>query len=339
MMSRMRVQNYIRYTLLTVAAALCAFSASGQHYLGVRGGFGSGDSRLYPKRETKMVGGLMTAGLSWKYYSPERVLGGVEVDLLFIQQGFQYEPMRGEYYGNYKTYQRTYNSVMMPIFWQPHVYFSRQRLRVFLNAGVTFSYIMDAKYKGTMEDGTTDSGTHKMYYTEDNHWGYGLCAGGGFGWAFGDWEVVAEFRYYIGYSDAARNINKNPDGKLRFLRTPLDKMEGNIGVYYRLGKTGILAKPGARTQKKIDEWQARNAATPKPVKAKKGEQVPEDALREQLPDEGAPTPEKVSGEEKIEDGAVRLFDGELIRTEEPMPGVTDEYGREVTPEEVLHSDE
>lgn len=290
-----------------------ATGASAQHYLGVRGGYGFGSSRLYPKEhKTSWLGGLATGGVSWKFYSPEKVLGGVEVDLLYIQQGFRYNIASDQV--DDAHYQRKVNSVMLPLFWQPHVYLARQRLRIFVNAGVTFSYNIDQTYEYVYADSQggrhSESGSYKMYMTTDNHWAYGLCAGGGFGWAIGKWEVVAEFRYYIGYSDLMKNVNRNPDvdphemgRSYKLLRSPLDKMEVNFGFYYRLGKGGIRSKPGPKMQKRMDEWEAQRALK---RLARKGE-----AQEAEIPT----VDEQSIDDDAVTEGGVVTFEGEIIETQ------------------------
>lgn len=250
-----------------------AGEALAQHYMGVRGGYGGGSSRLYPERDNGTVWGLYNAGFSWKYYGREKVLNGIEVDVLFIQQGFKYfYTNETDYYigrrgvfveyadgGEGSYYQREVNSIMVPIFWQPHFYMFRQRLRIFLNAGVTFSYVLSQKeevYAAKIDK--TYKGDYGHRTTRDNRFMYGLCGGGGIGWAFDRWEVIGEFRYYIGYGDLMKNRNKNYNNY--FLRSPLDKMEISVGVYYRLGKGGILSQPGPKMRKSMEEWEARRIA-------------------------------------------------------------------------------
>lgn len=253
------MDRFLKYkiSVLSLVAAGCLLPAmvSAQHYVGVRGGFGGGTSRTFPKIEQQMLWGLYNGGVSWKYYSPEKYVGGVEADILFMQQGYK---ELDEYYSIYDFpgdttgyYSRKVNSVMVPLFWQPHVYLFRRHMRVFLNLGVTFSYNISQTFEtGSKENGVIDSGDYNMTLVRDNRWGYGLCGGGGIGWSFGRVEVLGEFRYYIGYSDLMKNRNKynqNP------LRSPLDGMQGSVGIYYRFGKKGILSPPSRNMERKLEE--------------------------------------------------------------------------------------
>ena len=136
-----------------------------QHYIGVKGGFGGGTSRFFPKEEMGTVWGLYSGGISWKYYSYERYLGGVEADLLFMQQGYRHYTLLDNLPGDTTTYmEREINSFVLPIFWQPHFYFFQRKVRLYLNLGVTFSYNMNSQYKwysaekGLLED--LPHGTH-----------------------------------------------------------------------------------------------------------------------------------------------------------------------------------
>lgn len=224
---------------------LCALTVSGQHYFGVRAGVGSGSSRVYPQREMGTVWGLKSAGVAWKYYSAEPFVGGIEVDALWMRQGWrefhmatlpgQEERERTGYY------QRTVDVVMVPVMWQPHVYMFGQRMRFFLDLGVTASYIMSSEFRDVdFEQGVLSEGKYDLKLTRDNRAGYGLVGGGGLGWIHGRMELFAEARYYIGYSDILKNRNKyevNP------LRSPLDGVQIQVGAFFRLGK-GIKSNQG-----------------------------------------------------------------------------------------------
>ena len=61
---------------LFLGAVLCGGTAAAQHTLGVTGGYGYGNARFYPKEETRVVWGCYTAGVTWRYYGPQRFVGG-----------------------------------------------------------------------------------------------------------------------------------------------------------------------------------------------------------------------------------------------------------------------
>jgi hypothetical protein len=224
-------------------------AADAQHYFGIRGGMGNGTgSRFYPKVESGTVWGLLSGGVSWKYYSPEPFTGGIEIDLMWMQQGYRAYDMRRiegtderERVGHY---QRTVDVAMLPVMWQPHIYMFRQRVRLFGNAGVTLSYIMSSEEQTSNYDtGVEVDNTYELKATRDNWMGYGLCGGGGLAWSAGRLEVFAEARYYLGYSDVMKNRNKYEENPLR---SPLDGLQFQAGLFWRIGKGGIRSPQGAR---------------------------------------------------------------------------------------------
>jgi hypothetical protein len=224
-------------------------SASGQHYFGVRAGIGNGSSRFFPMREMGSVWGLKSGGVAWKHYTDEQFTGGIEMDAMWMQQGYrEYEMIpsrenpdireRGGYY------QRTVDVVMVPFMWQPHLYMFRQRLRIFLNAGITFSHILSSEERTVnYAAGIDQRGKYNLISIRDNRFGYGLVGGGGISWAFGRLEIFGEARYYVGYSDVLKNRNKYSD-PYQPLRSPLDGLQFQAGVFYRIGKGGIKSTQG-----------------------------------------------------------------------------------------------
>lgn len=251
--------NVKRIYILLVAAVMIFLTAGqlrAQHYVGARMGIGSGTVRFYPSVETGSVVGLFSGGVSWKYYSPERFIGGVQADLMFMQQG--YEELEYNYTENH-TYQRKINSIMLPVMWQPHAYFARRRVRAFLNLGVTLSYNLSSTFKETQPDGTVIKGDYKTTPSKDNTMAYGAVGGLGIGWLSDRWEFFGEFRYYLGFGDLYRNRTKYqvPDGQRQNpLRSPLDGMQFSVGVYYRLGQGGILSLPASSVAAKLETMEA-----------------------------------------------------------------------------------
>ncbi len=237
--------------VLTYALAIAALLAAGtgdaaaQHYFGVRGGYGSGSSRLYPQTsfESATLWGLYSGGVSWKYYTDEKFVGGVEVDAILMQQGFRKVTLNNVTGEQESGYERKVNAIMVPVCWQPHVYMFRQRVRVFLNAGVTLSYVVSSTEKDiSYVLDTSEERNYQMRLTRDNRLAYGLIGGGGISWSTGRIELFAEARYYIGYSDLLKNWNKNETNE--YLRSPLDGMQFAVGVFWRLGKGGIKSPQG-----------------------------------------------------------------------------------------------
>ncbi len=225
-----------RFLMILMAVCASTVAASGQHYVGIKGGAGTGDVRFFPVYETPMVYGLFNGGVTWRYYTEnprsivDRYAGGVAAELEFIQRGF-----RREVFGDENTeYKRTVNSVLLPFMWQPHFYMAQRRVLVFFNAGLTLQYNISSKesYKDLISGIETKS-DYELLPVRDNRWGYGLCGGVGFGYNVGRVTVSAEGRYYFGYSDILKRKTLYEDNF--FMRSPLDNIMISFGLSYRLG--------------------------------------------------------------------------------------------------------
>lgn len=83
----MRKNIKIYRLLFCLLLLICADSLSAQHYIGVMGGWGGGMARFKPAKETGIEWGLYAGGLSYKFYSETKYVGGIEIDLLFKQKG------------------------------------------------------------------------------------------------------------------------------------------------------------------------------------------------------------------------------------------------------------
>ncbi len=254
-----RIYIYLAILMLSVGAA------SGQHYFGIRAGIGNGNSRIFPMREMGTVWGLKSGGVSWKYYTDEAFVGGIEADAMWMQQGYREYYMRTIPDTNERErtgyYQRTVDVVMVPLIWQPHVYMFRQRMRLFMTAGITFSHIMSSEERRVdYASGMDIKEKYELLSIRDNRFGYGLVGGGGISWAVGRFEFFGEARYYIGYSDVMKNRNKYADNPLR---SPLDGMQFQAGAFFRVGKGGIKSTQGngQRRRRAVPEPNLMDAAT------------------------------------------------------------------------------
>lgn len=252
-----------RSVLLAVAFTLAGIvAASAQHTVAITGGSGMATSRLYPKQEGKPIWGTYAAGFSWRYYTDERFLGGVGIDLELMQRGFSFAPYpyRYENKKDYRYYTRKLNSIMVPFVWQPHAYLFKRHIRLYLEAAVTFSYNFastfynDEKYainiNGTVEPPI--SGKYEFRPERDNRFSFGLAGGGGFDVLIKQIEFGVRVRYDFGFSDILRNRNKYYDngydsqikpGENPFyltpLRSPLDNLTISLRVGFRIGKEGF----------------------------------------------------------------------------------------------------
>ncbi len=227
-----------------------------QHTFGVYGGISSASARLFPKREMRQIFPLVNSGVSWRYYSMPRFVGCVGADLEFLQRGYSYGyryesefDEDGKEKRHYKFYTRHLNSIMLPIVWQPHVYLARNHVRLYIEGAVTFSYNFGGDYEYEEYPYTGEpSGKYNWRVERDNRWNYGLAGGGGFALLFGRWEFGFRARYYFGYADLMRNLNKyydnstdGPENPFWYTpnRSPLDNLTFNLTFAYRFNKEGF----------------------------------------------------------------------------------------------------
>lgn len=238
-------------------------SASAQHTFAVTGGTGFASSRLYPNQETKSVWGKYQAGISWRYYSLPRFVGCIGLDLEWIQAGFSYAPYASIYEkkSDYKYYTRSYNTLMIPFVWQPHFYFAKHHVRVYLEAALTLSVNFSASFDnrepftfGSAQGTGVDriSGTYHMRTERDNRFCYGLAGGGGVDLLFGQMEIGVRVRYNLGYGDIMRNRSQYYDNTLDQvstpgenpfwytpIRSPLDSFMISLKIGWRFNKEGF----------------------------------------------------------------------------------------------------
>ena len=246
------MKQIVLKTLFLALAFGFAHSALAQHTFGVSGGLGAATARFYPQQEMKMLMGGTNFGLSWRYYSLPRFVGAVGVDLEYMQRGFSYgysyslsTSPSGEELRDYSFYTRRLNSIMLPIIWQPHVYLAKNHVRLYLEAALTFSYNFGGDYEYS-DTGVT--GPYNWRLERDNRWNYGLAGGGGFALLFGRYELGVRARYYFGYADLMRNMNKYYDNATDGLenpfnqtpmRSPIDNINLSITLAYRFNKEGF----------------------------------------------------------------------------------------------------
>ena len=129
------------WSILLLSIVMCG-TQHAQHYLGVRGGWGGGSARFTPARETKLEWGLYSGGLSYKFYTAQKYVGGIQIDLQYMGRGFAYDLQSK----SDSSYHRTINSFELPFMWQPHIYVFQRHGRIFLNLGVYLSYMGGSEY-------------------------------------------------------------------------------------------------------------------------------------------------------------------------------------------------
>lgn len=250
--------------LLFVAAVCCWQGAAAQHTLGFTAGYGMASGRFEPKQETRGMWGAYTAGVTWRYYGTQRVVGGFGIDLEFLQQGFSFAMNASmvEDKKDFRYYTRNINSIMLPIVWQPHFYMLHRRVRVYLEAAATFSYQLSSTYENeeAKAAGAVDwKGDYPYKLARDSRWGYGLAGGGGVAVLIRRFEINLRARYYFGFSDVVRNRNKYADNVgdgsenpfwATPMRSPLDNLTISVGLSYRFNKEGFSTwKPRPKREK------------------------------------------------------------------------------------------
>lgn len=218
------------FTLFAVML-LCTPVLRAQHYIGVRGGAGGGGVRFKPHVEKSFLWGSPVGGVAYKYYGGDRFVGGVEVDVNLVKKGYRTYPR----VDSDSTYQRTLTAIELPFMWQPHVTFFKNKARFFINAGPYISYNISSREKLTSKKrGLMYDREYKLDNLVDNRLEYGLSCGAGFGVSIKRFEITAEFRYVLGFSDIFKNPNKNPNSS--FYESPIDQMNVTIGLFYRINK-------------------------------------------------------------------------------------------------------
>ncbi|MBR5877853.1 MAG: outer membrane beta-barrel protein [Alistipes sp.] len=247
----MTAKKIILIAVIGLASLCTGLTAQAQHLIGLSGGAGTSSVRFYPLRESKSLTTGPDFGLSWRYYSLPRFVGAVGADLELLQRGFSYGYSytstlddEGVEQRDYNYYNRKLRSIMLPLVWQPHFYVANNHLRVYLEAAFTISYNFGGDYSYSDQPW---SGKYDWRLERDNRWGYGLAGGGGFALLFGRYELGLRARYYFGYADLLKNMNKYydnaTDGKenpftITPMRSPLDNMTLNLTLGYRMSKDG-----------------------------------------------------------------------------------------------------
>lgn len=273
------MRKIIKIAIVTIAAIVVGITTTqAQHVVAVTTGCGMATARLYPAQETRPIWGAWQAGVSWRYYSLPRFVGGVGIDLDWMQRGFSYAPYASIYEDKkeYKYYRRNVNSLILPIVWQPHFYLFKNHLRVYLEAAPTFSINFASTFEnrepytfGSLNGQGLEvvSGKYHMRTERDNRFGFGLAGGGGIDILVKQLEFGVRVRYDFGFSDIIKNRNKYYDngldqrdypGENPFwyspLRSPLDNLTISLRIGFRFNKEGFdewYHKPKKRGEKEI----------------------------------------------------------------------------------------
>lgn len=234
----------ILFAVAMVAGLVSTASAQG-HYIGVRGGAGGSKVRFYPKQESKLLMPNPTFGVVYKYLGGDRYVGGVEVDINYVEKGYK-TLLRVD---SDSSLQRKLTAIEIPFMWQPHVWMFRNRGRFFLNAGPYLSYNIKSSDEKLVskEKGVLRTYEYKLDNLRDNRLEYGLSLGAGYGVTIaGSFELLAEFRYVFGFSDILKNPNKYPASNTQ--ESPIDQMTVTLGLHYLFNKQAVEPRIRRRTK-------------------------------------------------------------------------------------------
>lgn len=208
-----------------------------QHYIGIRGGIGSGTGRFEPLRENIAYSGLLNFGIAYRFDAPkQKYVGCIEANLNYMEKGYKYET----YIESGIVESRKYSMIELPILWQPYLPLSSKNdlSRIFLSAGPYLGYAIDSHYQiYELESGNTiDEGKYYFNSSRDNRFEYGIVVGGGIQIGYKRLLIAAEFRYNIMLSDTFKGVTKYPGNPFR---SPIDQMNISIGIYYKLTQKAI----------------------------------------------------------------------------------------------------
>lgn len=218
--------------LLLIIATLLLFSVdlSAQHALGVRGGAGVSSVTFKPRLESVLTDINPTFGVSYRYRGGDKFVGGIEVDINFVNAGYKY--LTGEDYQN--SYERSWQAIEVPFLWQPHITFGKKNNgSFFINAGPYVGMTLGSSNITYKENGVfSEEIEYEFDAIKDNVFNFGLMGGVGVGARFGKIDVIAEFRYVYGLSDVIKNPTKYAPSS--FTESPLSQMNITVGFYYNL---------------------------------------------------------------------------------------------------------
>lgn len=245
--------------VLTIVITLCSQQASAQHTLTFVGGTGASYARFYPAQETSWTWNCENYGIAWRYYSDKpRFVGAVGIDLEYRERaynmGWRYTSSwipigdTGDFkeIRRYEFYHRKISTLMLPLVWQPHFYLAKNRLRLFVEAAVVFSYNLSSSY--SYQNDERPGGVYNWKIPRDNRFGYGLSGGAGFALLFGQVEIGFKAKYDFGYSDILKNRNKyysnTTDGyenpfSYTPMRSPIDNLSFSLTLGWRFNKRGF----------------------------------------------------------------------------------------------------
>ncbi len=201
------------------------------HYVGIRGGYGMGNARFEPQRQTEWHQGLYEFGVLYKLDVPkQKYVGTMEFGINYSEKGYVvHQGTDSEIVDS-----RKYSTLQLPILWQPYLPLGRGGSRFYLTAGPVVSYALKSTYRiyNYTTDETIEEGPYEYSSVRDNRWEYGLIFGGGFIVNLGGGlRITLEGRYNITLSDTYKSVTKYSDNPFR---SPVDQINVTAGILYRI---------------------------------------------------------------------------------------------------------
>lgn len=168
-------------------------------WIGARAGMTLGRMEFSPPVEQKMLPGK-SFGFTMRY--TEEKLFGLVGELVVTQRGWRED--FGENYRDKFHYDRSLTYIELPV--MTHIYFGSRRVKCFVNAGPSVSYLLSDKVKADFDynDIASVEGFPRRRRNDQlsmpvkNKMDYGIQAGAGVEMFFGRHSVYLEGRYYYG---------------------------------------------------------------------------------------------------------------------------------------------
>lgn len=178
--------HILRLSVVAVLFLLPHSLLSQEHYLGVRGGYGSSAIRFDPNLgDRESVSGI-DYGIAYKLYAEKYM--GTQIEFNFVQKG-------------YKLVDTTYNgrTLELPLMAQGFLRFGN--FRVFVNAGVFGTYMLSQEVERPDETGNLYTESYS-FTDRDNRFEYGVLGGGGLAFQLKkiEFQVEARYQYSLGYA-------------------------------------------------------------------------------------------------------------------------------------------
>lgn len=208
--------------ILSLIVAVCLVVSAEEHYqphisVGGRAGISMASMSFSPSVKQSWVVG--SAGAVTFRYTEEKLFGFI-VELGWVQRGW-----KENFEENPFSYRRSETYITLPFL--THIYFGSKRLKMFINAGPSVSYMIGSSITADFDYNNVDDiadfpanrQTEQLWAEIKNKFDYGICAGLGFEYYVKPrHSIVMEARFYYGLGNifpaskadtfgASRNMN------------------------------------------------------------------------------------------------------------------------------------